>query len=81
MLAVPATTPYESVQTVPVALGTVIVTVSEVPAGAALVLSTTQPLLLPLVSVWPTGLSSVTPAGSVSVKVTAWAAPLVFVNA
>ncbi len=44
-------------------------------------LSTTQPVLLPLVSVWPTGLSSVTPAGSVSVKVMSWEAPLVFVNA
>ena len=64
-----------------VALGTVIVTVSEDAPGAAVLLTTLQPLLLPLVSVVPIGLSSVTPAGSVSVNVTFWEAPLVLVNA
>jgi hypothetical protein len=69
------------VQTVLVALGTVIVTVAEEAPGAAVEFTTLQPVLLPLVTVVPMGLSNVTPAGSVSVKVTVCAAVLVFVNA
>ncbi len=38
-------------------------------------------MLLPLVLVVPTGLSRVTPDGSVSVNVAVWLLPLVFVNA
>ena len=83
LLGVPATMLSERVHTVPVVvgLGTFTVSVTEPAPGLNVGVAGNVHAPVPLVLVRPTGLSSVTPDGSVSVNVTVAGTPEVFLIA